>query len=1102
MNALQAGSGDSGAEPSRAPLTLSALLAGTTGVALVLLALQQSLRLPAAWGIEDWLGWADAAAVVAAVQGWCLRPQQLVPAAAYLYIDQVLFMPLYAALTLAAAARLRAALAPGLAERGRQLRTLLGPVLWVVLLALLLADTVENAVGLFNLGQPLHGVAMAGVGTLCFAAWLTRGWRPPWPWLRPLRALEGMGAFVGTALLAWLLALAVAVAGCADVTEPLTSLTVAHQLKLGLSVAMVALPLLGAVAWCFGFELDPQSQARARDDRATWRTLVSGVVGRSRYVLVIIAVYGALTLGLDQCRDVLLALAHLPDLGLEFWAVRLPVLLLGPLAAALFAHSCWLWARLAGMVQRPGVVLPDDAATRQAVGRFARHWARALAVLPLLMVALLVALALGDLALAAGAAVERSPVGHGGGTLLRTGLSALLLVGFALGAMGIAGLLLRARRRAQKNDMAAYYNSEPDVWALLWYHSGRVTEGGPAAPWYRRAAAVVTRPWLLPMVALLAMATVRVLMATVPGAVAPSPPTLVLLMLALTWWLGVLGLLSLWEQKHSLPWIALPLLAVGALSAMGLTDNHALWWPAPLDVAALRADGRAAIGLLVLCGLGCWWVAVADPDHWARTVRLRRRWPVVAGVLAVTLGGLWHLDHQPSKLAVHRPQAPSAAEAGPGVPAPDRSASAPQLAERLSAWVDQAAASGLAPGPLYFVAAEGGGIRSAYWTAQVLAALGAAAERSAPGGAPAALPEFDRRTVLMSGVSGGSMGLALHRACRRQAAAMGRTVADCIDAGFDQLDALSPLLGGLFFEDVFARLLPLSRRSGQGLGSVGCTQPGCAHVDRAALFEREWMRVFPPLAQPLQAALPAEPLLAFNSTWVETGNRTVASNWALPADAYPAAQQLHRCLGADTRLVSAAHTSARFPVTNPLAGVQPVGEAAPDCRAGGHLIDGGYFDNSALPTVLDALRALAPRLQATGWKPVVVMIRNGRRPRHCEIGPGGVPPPRCVLPPTGVLTDPRTLDQAGDRQGLTLYADLLGPALALLNVSGVGAHGRDAAAALRGMLGEHGRGCDESAIRLIDQVDDGSLVPLGWYLSPAARQSLQHQVALRVPGRC
>jgi hypothetical protein len=51
-------------------------------------------------------------------------------------------------------------------------------------------------------------------------------------------------------------------------------------------------------------------------------------------------------------------------------------------------------------------------------------------------------------------------------------------------------------------------------------------------------------------------------MAVWPDAMASSPPTLVLLMLALTWWLGVLGLLSLWEQKQSLPWVGLPLVLV------------------------------------------------------------------------------------------------------------------------------------------------------------------------------------------------------------------------------------------------------------------------------------------------------------------------------------------------------------------------------------------------------------------------------------------------------------------------------------------------------------------------------------------------------------
>jgi hypothetical protein len=213
-------------------------------------------------------------------------------------------------------------------------------------------------------------------------------------------------------------------------------------------------------------EFDPVAQAAAHDERVALRQLVLGVVGRSRYVLLVLLVFGVLTLGLDQCRDVMLALADLSSLTPAQWLLRVPVLLMGPLAAAALAHSCWLWARLAGMVQRPGLVTPPDADVVRAAGRFARGWARALATVPLLMLGLLVALTLGDLALAVPAAA-----GSGGVPTLRLAVSAAVLCSFALGALLIAQVLLRLRVRRQRSDPASYLNREPDVWALLWFHA-------------------------------------------------------------------------------------------------------------------------------------------------------------------------------------------------------------------------------------------------------------------------------------------------------------------------------------------------------------------------------------------------------------------------------------------------------------------------------------------------------------------------------------------------------------------------------------------------------------------------------------------------------
>ena len=1047
------------AAPSPQAPTLSQLAAWTTLTLLVLVALQQALRLPAAWGVEDWLGWNDAAALAAAVQGWCRRPQGLVPAAAYLLLDQMLFMPLYAVLAWRSAQALRQALAPGQARRGQWLCRLLRPGLAVLLAALLLADSTENLAGLSNLGQPAAGLLLAVAGSLATAGALL-----------PLRRRRAAAACA-----ALLLVLAVvlgwgASARCGAATDPTPAFALAHAAKQALAGALLLLLAAAAAGWWLAVEFDPVAQAAAHDERVALRQLVLGVVGRSRYVLLVLLVFGVLTLGLDQCRDVMLALADLSSLTPAQWLLRVPVLLMGPLAAAALAHSCWLWARLAGMVQRPGLVTPPDADVVRAAGRFARGWARALATVPLLMLGLLVALTLGDLALAVPAAA-----GSGGVPTLRLAVSAAVLCSFALGALLIAQVLLRLRVRRQRSDPASYLNREPDVWALLWFHAQVLhapDEPTPALP--LRLLAACTRPWLLPLLALLGMLALRLALLVDAAAWAPSPPTLVLLMLALTWWLGVLGLLSLWEQRQSLPWVLLPVALVGLWSVAGLNDNHALSWPQALELGALADQSRQSLLWLGLACAASWWAAVAQPDHWRRVTRLQRRWPLLLAAWAVALAGLWAADRASSRLA-----APGLG----GEPGRGPAQAPPALAVAFRQWLDERQAQGLAPGPLYLVAAEGGGIRAAYWTAQVLAAL----DTRQPG--------FAQRTLLLSGVSGGSMGIAVHRACVRSGV---QPVSACIDQGFDRLDALSPLLGGLFFEDLLARALPLSR------SRWGCTQPGCAHLDRAASFERAWMQTFPGLASPLQAPHGGEPLMLFNSTWVETGNRTVASSWPLARGAFPAAVPLRGCLVADTRLITAAHTSARFPGTNPLAGVEPLDprQADADCRSGGHLIDGGYFDNSGLASVLDALRVLQPLLAGSGWQPQVVVIRNGRRPPHCEAVDGGHPLPRCVLPAPVALTDPRTLDIASDRRRLDLYADMLGPLLAVLNVSGVGAHGRDSAGALRAMLGEVGQGCSTSRVQLVDQLDDGSLVPLGWYLSPAARLSLRRQVADRVPGAC
>ena len=1098
-------------ERDTASLSMAGLAAGTGSVALLLFALQQALRLPSGYGIEDFLGWSNADSLIAALVVWCPAMFGRDAAFAYVLVDTGLFIALYAVLIAGFVEHLAEALKAGKSRAAKWLRWLLRPSAGLLLAALIVVDTIENLGGArrLGIGPPAYLLAFCAMPLLATSLWMlcrprAAGTRR-WPWL-------GVGGAVVLVLAALALAsFGVGGTGCAAGFNPPTSLAFAHEIKMYLFAAALAPALIAATVWWFGGEFDPNLQAEERSRRAALRAGASGVVGRSRYVLFVLAVFGALTLALDQCRDLLLALADVRGTDAGFWLWRLPMLVLGAVSAGLFAHSCWMWTRLAGMIVRPGLALDRASPEAASIGEFARGWARALSVTPLVMVCILVAYALGDSVLAARhAGLSIAPPANATSQFALIGRTLLLSL-FAVGSVAMGVLLVKLRQRLSLTDPADYYNSESDLYGLLWNTSAVQTgpRAHPLSGWAKRVLAL-TRPAVLPFIALIAMALIRSVMFLAPDTTALAPPGLVLATLALTWWLGVLGLLSLFEQQRAAPWVLLPLIAAGVLAATKWVDNHVLAWPAggapDLTQLAgmlqqLRDAGSVALWALALFGTLAWcattWPASrlgATIAGWPGWKRVGLRWAAGGiGFLLVIVVLHW-LDRSADVIESNRLADPNAAPAtAAALLAPAAAAS-----DAVAAWKAQLPPPSGAIDRVFVVSAEGGGIRSAYWTAQVLLRLHAKE------------PYFNQRSFLLSGVSGGSVGHAVFRACLRQTQAdavlaNGLPNADttallgaCIEQGFTRLDALSPLLGGLLFEDVFARFIPLPTDS----WLPRCKLPGCGHLNRAFLFEREWMRAFPSMAEPLAPARPGEPHLALNSTWVETGNRAVAASLRVDSTAFPAAASVRHCLGAEPSLITAAHTSARFPFTNPLAAIIAKGGPDKSCPSSGHLIDGGYFDNSGGTTLVDAVRLLEPALRDSPWRLHALLIRNGQKSALCAAAPASGPPPACIVPPERVRSDAAELDVPTDRRRLDLYADLLGPAVALLNVSGVGAHGRSASAGLRGALGDRGVACDRARVVLFDQIDDGSLVPLGWYLSRPAREALAAQALVATNAKC
>jgi len=284
--------------------------------------------------------------------------------------------------------------------------------------------------------------------------------------------------------------------------------------------------------------------------------------------------------------------------------------------------------------------------------------------------------------------------------------------------------------------------------------------------------------------------------------------------------------------------------------------------------------------------------------------------------------------------------------------------------------------------PLYIVATEGGGIRAAYWTAIVLGAL------------QDSNPNFAPHLFAISGVSGGSLGAVVFDAL----------LAEPAQGSFQEKahkilgqDFLSPALASMLYPDLVQRFIPFP----------------IPYFDRGRSLEMGWEKAwrdtmgndrfagsFVDLWEPdLRQWMPA---LFLNGTSVEKGNRIITSNLRVTnsfLDAEDAGEKLaSHNLGATEAacqipLSTAAHMSARFTFVSP-AGRFPDGS---------HIVDGGYFENSAATTAGEIVTRIkdfcAFNKIANVDVKVIVISNNPRKPSISPAKPAPEPPgPRRTRP--------------------------------------------------------------------------------------------------------
>jgi hypothetical protein len=214
----------------------------------------------------------------------------------------------------------------------------------------------------------------------------------------------------------------------------------------------------------------------------------------------------------------------------------------------------------------------------------------------------------------------------------------------------------------------------------------------------------------------------------------------------------------------------------------------------------------------------------------------------------------------------------------------------------LDKWIDQrrSKATNNHPYPAFIIVSEGGGIRAAYWTATLLAAL------------QDEDPEFSDHVLALSGVSGGSVGVSIFAAMAREVHANAAMPECRIKGGLEECarsigrsDFLSPPLASMLLAEPVERLTGLVKQQDRA-------------VALELSLERAWKNTMGDdlFAQRLEVAVGSEVALLLNGTVATNGSRLVISLFD-GSDVFSESRVMD---GRRLFLSTAAFLSARFPL--------------------------------------------------------------------------------------------------------------------------------------------------------------------------------------------
>jgi hypothetical protein len=247
--------------------------------------------------------------------------------------------------------------------------------------------------------------------------------------------------------------------------------------------------------------------------------------------------------------------------------------------------------------------------------------------------------------------------------------------------------------------------------------------------------------------------------------------------------------------------------------------------------------------------------------------------------------------------------------------------------------------------PIILIAAEGGGIRASTWTSLALKKL------------QELRPDFIDHVYAISGVSGGGVGAAFYAAYLHDQLMGEFDQFPSAPSSFEQTvsdDFLSDLTAGFIYHDNLQRILPWpieslsrNRKLENSWGLTWNTRMFSSTMDSSFLHIWNGDTRY------------SIPNIFINGLLAETGQKAITSNLELNTSFFRDDIDVIGKLGSDIPLKTAASLGARFPVITSGALLKADGKTPL-----GHILDGGYKENSGIETAWQLSLALDTLLAA------------------------------------------------------------------------------------------------------------------------------------------